>query len=346
MAVLVILLQEDKKVRGVIFDLSAAIADTEYGNRISTLEQVIGLEGLGKYACLIKLIQKGEKISAAKIKPCCETIRQEWEEEHWKKIDDWYKVGQWLELLVLSDDPMQVMDLIKDLPEHMPQDRTFDRILNGLRYSPSEDAEKTLLALAEAFPELEKNGDWLKAMNDQLTEASYEFFYKILWDQNKAQHFANVTSWSHAPFVNIIEKIIRIEPEIRRDFIGRLETLLAHQLSRIIGLIVQQLGDDEEIMQASILLLRNGKGLPYRIVDYVTHRKPVIGNNNIYNIAPSSAVEMRKKLLDMTVNDSERNEAAKHVLSYIDELRDEYGRPENEPRHPCLESGIAWPISI
>ncbi|MGK0270062.1 MAG: hypothetical protein ACI88H_000697 [Cocleimonas sp.] len=338
--------QEDKKVRGMIFDLSAAIADTEYGNRISTLEKVIGLEGLGKYACLIKLIQKGEKISADIIKPCCETIRQEWEEVNCKKTDDWYRVGQWLELLVLSDDPMQVMDLVKGLPEYMQEERTFERILNGLLYSPSKDAEKTLLALVEAFPELVKNGDWLKAMHDQLTEASYEFFYKILWDSNKAQHFANPTRWSHAPFVNIIEKIIRANPDIRRDFIDKLETPLAHQLSSIIGLVVQQLGDDEEIMQASLLLLRNGGLMPYGIENYVTRREPIDGSSNIFNIAPSSAVEMRKKLLEMTVNDPQRNEAAKHVLSYIDELRDEHGRPENEPRHPCIESGVPWPINI
>ncbi|MFT5602042.1 MAG: hypothetical protein ACI9N1_002292 [Flavobacteriales bacterium] len=338
--------QEDKKVRGMIFDLSAAITDTEYGHRISTIEQVIGLEGLGKFACLIKLIQKGEKISADIIKPCCETIRQEWEEVNCKKTDDWYRVGQWLELLVLSDDPMQIMDLVKGLPEYMQEERTFDRILKGLRYSPSEDAEKTLLALVEAFPELVKNGDWLKAMHDQLTEASYQFFYKILWDSNKAQHFANPTSWSHAPFVNIIEKIIRANPDIRRDFIDKLETPLAHQLSRIIGLVVQQLGDDEEITQASLLLLRNGGLMPYGIENYVTRREPIDGSSNIFNIAPSSAVEMRKKLLEMTVNDPQRNEAAKHVLASIDELRDEHGRPENEPRHPCLESGVPWPISI
>jgi hypothetical protein len=48
----------------------------------------------------------------------------------------------------------------------------------------------------------------------------------------------------------------------------------------------------------------------------------------------------------MSVSDLERNEAAKSVLEWIDELRDKYGRPVDEPRHPCLESGIPWPLSI
>jgi hypothetical protein len=338
--------QEDPKVRGMIFSLANVIGDTEYGNRVNVLETVIGLEGLGKYVCLMKLIQKGEKISAVIIKPCCETIRKEWEEQHWKKTDDWYRVAQWLELLALSDDPMQVMDLVKDLPEHMQQERTFDRILNGLRYSPSEDAEKTLLALAEAFPDLEKNGDWLKAMHDQLTETSYRFFYEILWDPNKAQHYTNHTRWSRDPFVNIIEKIIRGNPKLKQDFIEKLETPLAHHLGAIIGLIVQRFDDDDEITQASLMLLRNGGLMPYGIEDYVTHRKPVDENNNMFNIVPSSAVEIRKRLLDMSVNDPERNEAASRVLAAIDELRNEHGRPEDEPRHPDLDSGIPWPLVI
>jgi len=338
--------QEDEKVRGMIFDLSAAIADTEYGNRVNLLETVIGLEGLGKYACIMKLVQRGEKIRATTIKPCCETIRKEWEEQHWKQSKEWYTVEPWLELLVLSDDPMQVMDLVKDLPEGMQQGRTFDRILNGLRHSSSEDAEKTLLALAEEFPGLEKNGTWLKAMQDHLTEVSHNFFYEILWDPNKAQHYANPTKWSRDLFFNIIEEIIRSNPEIRKDFIEKLGTPLAHQLGRILGLIIQKFDDDEEMQLTSLFLLRNGELMPYGIEDYVTHREPVDESSNMFNIVPSFAGEIRKRLLEMSVNDTERNEAAARVLASIDRLRDKYGRPESEPRHPDLESSIPWPVEI
>jgi hypothetical protein len=31
-------------------------------------------------------------------------------------------------------------------------------------------------------------------------------------------------------------------------------------------------------------------------------------------------------------------------LNQIDEIRDEYGLPEGEPRHPDLASGRPWPI--
>lgn len=338
--------QGDKKVRGMIFDMSAAIADTEYGSRVNLLETVIDLEGQGKYACIMKLIQRGEKISATTIKPCCEATLKEWEVQHRKETREWYRVKQWLELLALSDDPLQVINLVKGLPNHMQQERTFDRILTGLRCSSSEDAEKTLLALAEEFPDLEKNGDWLKAMHDQLTEASHGFFYEILWNPTKALHYADPTRWSGDPFVNIIEEIIRANPEIRRDFIEKLGTPLAHQLGLVIVLIIQKFDDDEEMQLASLLLLKNGGLMPCGIKDYVTHREPVDENSNTFSIVPSFAGEIRKRLLEMSVNDTERNEAAASILASIDMLRDEYGRPESEPRHPDLESGIPWPVEI
>jgi hypothetical protein len=39
-------------------------------------------------------------------------------------------------------------------------------------------------------------------------------------------------------------------------------------------------------------------------------------------------------------------DAAARCLRHIDELRDEYGMPDSEPRHPDLASAKPWPILI
>jgi hypothetical protein len=39
-----------------------------------------------------------------------------------------------------------------------------------------------------------------------------------------------------------------------------------------------------------------------------------------------------------------RDDPAARCLKLIDKLRDEYGAPESEPRHPDLASGKQWPI--
>ena len=62
-----------------------------------------------------------------------------------------------------------------------------------------------------------------------------------------------------------------------------------------------------------------------------------------YDVVPVPAVELRKRLLELLPgNDS--NHPAARCLNNIDKIRDHYGAPESEPRHPNLASGRAWPI--
>ena len=336
----------------MIFELAGAVADTEYGNRIAVLEKVISLKGYGKYACIVKLLQRGERISSSVIKPCYEQALQEWKDQHWEQDNEWFRVGQWLELLALSDNPIEVVDLVKDLPDKIKLRRGLVGLLGALQHSPSKDAENTLIVLAESIPSLLADIEWFRAICHQGSEASHEFLYSILWDPIKTK---GLTSSGHSDevFANTMANMLRNNPNIKKDFIKKLSTPLAHAMAEVLGSIIQQLIDDEEIMLASLMLLRNKKNMPYSlrqaIESHVTRKEPANEEGRgsyIYHVVPSSDVKLRRRLLEISVSDIERNEAAKSVLEWIDELRDEYGRPGDEPRHPCLESGIPWPLSI
>jgi NACHT conflict system protein len=62
-----------------------------------------------------------------------------------------------------------------------------------------------------------------------------------------------------------------------------------------------------------------------------------------YNIVPVPVVGLRPTLLALTVNGAADAPPAR-CLNAIDKIRDEYGAPETEPRHPDLASGRTWPI--
>jgi len=342
--------QENNKVRGMIFELAGAVADTEYGNKVAVLKEVISIKGDNrKYACILKLLLRGERLSSTVIKPCYEQALQEWNDQHSDQDNRWFIVGQWLELLALSDNPKEVVDLVKDLPDRVKFKRGLVGLLTALQNSPSDDAENTLIALAEAIPSLQEDIEWFRAICLQGSEASHEFLYRILWDPIKTKSFA-LTGHSNDVFANTMAKMLRSNPKIKKDFIKSLSTPLDHAMVEVLGYIIQQLVDDEEIMSASLMLLRNKKNMPYSlkqaIENHVTCKEPVDEEIRSYHIVPSSAFKLRRQLLEISANDQERNEAAKSVLEWIDELRDEYGRPDDEPRHPCLESGIPWPLNI
>jgi hypothetical protein len=53
---------------------------------------------------------------------------------------------------------------------------------------------------------------------------------------------------------------------------------------------------------------------------------------------------LRKELFAMAGADTAEGRLAKECLAAIDELRDEYGPAESEPRHPDIDSGRPWPV--
>jgi hypothetical protein len=79
------------------------------------------------------------------------------------------------------------------------------------------------------------------------------------------------------------------------------------------------------------------------IESVVTERVPAENWKGAYNIVPVPAAELRWKLLAMTTDGGPMNAAARY-LNRIDKIRDDYGAPESDPRHPDLASGRAWPV--
>ena len=67
------------------------------------------------------------------------------------------------------------------------------------------------------------------------------------------------------------------------------------------------------------------------------------GEDGTYNLRPVPASGLRRKLLAMTM-DGGPNDIAARYLNRIDEVRDQLGTSDFEPRHPDLVSGKAWPI--
>lgn len=101
-----------------------------------------------------------------------------------------------------------------------------------------------------------------------------------------------------------------------------------------------------------LLLIRNyarqGKlfpgSLPYAIRRVAVGQRPSedwVGATVSFSV---DVTGLRKELFRMISGETAESKLATECLSVIDELRDEYGAPESEPRHPDIESGRPWPI--
>jgi hypothetical protein len=56
--------------------------------------------------------------------------------------------------------------------------------------------------------------------------------------------------------------------------------------------------------------------------------------------------ELRKRLFAIDKDEAAENRLAAACLTTIDELRDDYGPADSEPRHPDIDSGRPWPLAV
>ena len=83
---------------------------------------------------------------------------------------------------------------------------------------------------------------------------------------------------------------------------------------------------------------------PNKLENAFVERRPHGTTGNSFTLEPRNSNAIRAKLFEMTSKDVRRKRTAVHLLAQIEEWRLQYGRPTGEPRHPALDSGIAWPL--
>lgn len=82
---------------------------------------------------------------------------------------------------------------------------------------------------------------------------------------------------------------------------------------------------------------------PRTVEQVVTEHVPAEDWAGAYNVVPVYAEGLRQKLLALTTDGGPADVVAR-LLHEIDWIRDEYGVPDAELRHPDLASGKPWPI--
>jgi hypothetical protein len=169
----------------------------------------------------------------------------------------------------------------------------------------------------------------------------------ILWDPVRAAK-VKLHVPSGEAFVARLARILSVAGAPRAELFAKLETQLAAPVQRLLVSVFVEMADDEEVWSAVPLILSNAQRPPQFIDETIERRVtdsvPVEGWAHAHEIVPRPAAPLRRRLLEMGLHDRLRDRIARRLLVRIDHLRDEYGRPDNEPRHPWLAWGLPWPL--
>lgn len=201
-----------------------------------------------------------------------------------------------------------------------------------------------LKALAERYPVIIEDGDWLDALVglgsieaarlllDTVCGAS-ETLRKAMRSRHRLEHDLAALAKAHKEFT---EELLRryTEPDGCKD-------------ADLLEAALLEMGDSATVVAVIQARALRGGNLDHRLHEAI--RRLAIGQTpsklwkNAMELFSVPLTEFRKHLFGLMA-DARQAALAQQCLEAIDRLRDEYGRAPGEPRHPDIGSGKPWPL--
>jgi hypothetical protein len=264
--------------------------------------------------------------------------------EPWQLGNDNFVLGEWLALFALSEQPQDVLAAIDALPPRraLPVWNIRDLLAGFKTVDPSALAP-VLLGLVQRVPELRSQYEFFEVARtlpieemfavieaamagdtraDELRGAGWDFAHKIASRLSSAD-----IAWLKMRFSDVANQHRRLAAEI-------LAALGAEDI--FLYLADDPLGRDVIVRSRA---MRVGNFATATIGEDTS-----IAGFTTREYQPADCSSLRRALFHMTLGeDSARARFASGYLTALDELRDEDGPVETEPRHPDIAAQQPWP---
>lgn len=259
---------------------------------------------------------------------------------HFHELDQrHYQLDQWLALFLSSDTPLALMASLDGLQPFQRRPYRLGAVIGALGRAALPEADELLLALARLDPEFTKDHGWRTAVLSRGPAAATETILTLIEE-------GVVQDWEMSGGVRDagpVSEQLRAEPTL----IGRfwdlykstdnplLRRALIH--SRNVDIVLALMTDDASQTRP---LNRDFEEAVYDLA--IAHRP--YRDTSSWEIVPVEASAFRSALFHKAVSGDADGEFAAAALDHLDRLRDEYGAPQGERRHPDLAAGKPWPI--
>ena len=149
-------------------------------------------------------------------------------------------------------------------------------------------------------------------------------------------------------FGNKLSALMNSHEQFRQEVYERFPRVTASPARSILEYAIADSADADGVL----LLVRVGAAQDKRIRStalYTALRQVLVGqtpieSSGMQQLYSLPAPELRKGLFDMVVNgNAAESSLATECLTGIDEIRDDYGHVDAEPRHPNIALRVPWP---
>ena len=321
--------------------LTIVAAALPHGQRRDMIKALLAIADRNpRAACLNNLVLSGEIIDVELVRQGIADVFEAAQKQAWI-LAERRELRDWLRLLPFTNRPANAFDIVQALPEQHRTPDELEEMLDAFGHAPDDDAENVLFQLAEADPRLYAHHTWGDAVIHRGTLSAATRFVDLA-----AQGVFNGkggTDQRHMSrrLAGLIDEHAKLRAHVY-DLLKSGPTspglaLLAHA-------VAENPDADGLLLLIQFEIEHKRAFVSWRTIEHiVTEHVPSENWQGAYNVVAVPATELRRKLLAMTT-DGGPTDAAARRLNVIDKIRDDYGTPDSEPRHPDLASGKAWPI--
>lgn len=305
------------------------------------IETLLGLS-LGfwsKLDLLSALVRTGETLTADTVRQAVALFHSE-TGSHFHELDRMqHALDQTLALFVFADVPGDLLPALAALEPFQRRPYALSRLLDALGASPRAEATVLLEALARTDSAFVDDHGWRAAVLKRGTEAAAAILLPLIEE-------GLVGAWR---FDGGLQDTGPIAERLRShpDTIGPVWDLYQRTGHVLLRRALVHAGRAEIVTALIAADAARGRGFDHDLEDAVyqmavTHRP--YGDTTSYEIVPVEAAAFRAGLFHQALEGGAAGALAATVLDHLDALRDDYGAPQGEPRHPDLATGRPWPF--
>jgi len=292
----------------------------------------------------IALALSGERLQVDAIQSCIRTLIAESGAKPWVLGDQHSVFFGWVELLAFSERPAAMLEELAALEQpHLKQPYQLRGLMAALGASSESEVEDVLLQFAALIPGLARQHEWLAALRTRGTESSGRALLQLLQD-------GAFDDPGHRDIEGLdayLAQLAKSYPIFRAEMLRLLDHLEEGALAMAIEHALVALSDTESILSLVYYYARSGRsgdGLYKSIRKLAVDERPSAEFSGAVTLFPVPVDDLRRRLFTIALTQTTEAVVAKHCLALIDCIRDDYGYPESEVRHPDIRSGQPWPL--
>ena len=319
-----------------------------YTGKEDTIDALLRLSVpvVSKQELLTVLVLSGKAISSELVLRGIDDLLEQAKANPWMlQEQDGWRMMDWLRLLPFTDRPAAVLEVLDRAKGFRSDPWNLRSLLSALGYARSAKAETVLHELAKRDERFLGEYDWVAALVKRNTLSAKRFLLDLICSASFTERRARL---DRSDLCRTLSSLMSSDDDFRQDVYERFATLDDGPATSVLEYAIAEAADTDGVL----LLTRQGASRKKRFRSTTLStalRNVFIGHTPIEPSGMQSSYSrpapgLRKCLFHLvTSGDIAEARLASECLRAFDEIRDDYGNVESEPRHPDITTGVPWP---